>query len=291
MSLAAAALIRQLLHPHPRGRPTIRAILQDAFFAVGYFPPSLSSSCCSAPPVFPPPPQLHHHHQHSSSLAPQQPYHHLQLQQQHHSRHSSSSGHSNNSNNNNNVFQSTDNISKLTSSVHNLALPDPTSSSPSSSTVVVSPPTTSPMIHSPLPPTTGFYRGTSLADLTIAAASAANQATTPIPYSGKSANRSPSALPPPPPPLHQQHTVVSLLSGGPTKTRTTGMYEALVAALGSMPSRVDPLHSPTTKDCPVFITKWIDYSNKYGFGFQLSDRSVGVLFNDNTRISYSHDRR
>ena len=41
---------------------------------------------------------------------------------------------------------------------------------------------------------------------------------------------------------------------------------------------------------PLFISKWIDYSNKYGFGFQLSDRSVGVLFNDSTRISYSGDR-
>lgn len=42
---------------------------------------------------------------------------------------------------------------------------------------------------------------------------------------------------------------------------------------------------------PLFISKWIDYSNRYGFGFQLSDRSVGVLFNDSTRISYSGDRR
>lgn len=35
---------------------------------------------------------------------------------------------------------------------------------------------------------------------------------------------------------------------------------------------------------PLFITKWIDYSNKYGFGYQLSDRSVGVLFNDATKV-------
>ncbi|KAL2715803.1 serine/threonine-protein kinase PLK1-like [Vespula squamosa] len=42
---------------------------------------------------------------------------------------------------------------------------------------------------------------------------------------------------------------------------------------------------------PLFVTKWIDYSNKYGLGFQLSDKSVGVLFNDNTKISYTHDRR
>ncbi|CAN8028546.1 unnamed protein product, partial [Ixodes persulcatus] len=39
-----------------------------------------------------------------------------------------------------------------------------------------------------------------------------------------------------------------------------------------------------------FVTKWIDYSNKYGFGFQLSDHNVGVLFNDTTRFGLSADR-
>ena len=34
----------------------------------------------------------------------------------------------------------------------------------------------------------------------------------------------------------------------------------------------------------MFISKWVDYSNKFGFGFQLSDGSVGVLFNDSTKI-------
>lgn len=42
---------------------------------------------------------------------------------------------------------------------------------------------------------------------------------------------------------------------------------------------------------PLFVTKWIDYSNKYGLCFQLSDRSVGVLFNDSTKMSYTRDRR
>ncbi|EGT45148.1 hypothetical protein CAEBREN_30234 [Caenorhabditis brenneri] len=36
---------------------------------------------------------------------------------------------------------------------------------------------------------------------------------------------------------------------------------------------------------PIFwISKWVDYSDKYGIGYQLCDNSVGVLFNDNTRI-------
>jgi hypothetical protein len=37
----------------------------------------------------------------------------------------------------------------------------------------------------------------------------------------------------------------------------------------------------------VFITKWIDYSNKYGLGYQLRDGSVGVYFNDATSIILS----
>jgi hypothetical protein len=48
---------------------------------------------------------------------------------------------------------------------------------------------------------------------------------------------------------------------------------------------------PVATVAPLFVSKWIDYSNKYGFGFQLSDKSVGVLFNDSTRISFTPDRR
>ncbi|KAK1885685.1 Serine/threonine-protein kinase PLK1 [Dissostichus eleginoides] len=33
-----------------------------------------------------------------------------------------------------------------------------------------------------------------------------------------------------------------------------------------------------------WISKWVDYSDKYGLGYQLCDNSVGVLFNDYTRL-------
>jgi polo-like kinase 1 len=36
---------------------------------------------------------------------------------------------------------------------------------------------------------------------------------------------------------------------------------------------------------PIFwISKWVDYTDKYGLGYQLCDNSVGVLFNDITKI-------
>ncbi|XP_021922749.1 serine/threonine-protein kinase PLK1-like [Zootermopsis nevadensis] len=58
------------------------------------------------------------------------------------------------------------------------------------------------------------------------------------------------------------------------------------------PSGSDPSGNPprVSSVSPLFVSKWIDYSNKYGFGFQLSDKSVGVLFNDTTRMSFTPDR-
>ena len=34
----------------------------------------------------------------------------------------------------------------------------------------------------------------------------------------------------------------------------------------------------------VFVQKWVDYSAKFGIGFQLSDQSSGVHFNDSSKI-------
>uniref|UniRef100_A0A8C7ZFM7 Serine/threonine-protein kinase PLK n=1 Tax=Oryzias sinensis TaxID=183150 RepID=A0A8C7ZFM7_9TELE len=56
---------------------------------------------------------------------------------------------------------------------------------------------------------------------------------------------------------------------------------------------------PTTNDIPLtssscslqWVTKWVDYSNKYGFGYQLSDNTVGVLFNNGTHMSLLPDRK
>ncbi|KAM0728007.1 Serine/threonine-protein kinase polo [Formica fusca] len=41
----------------------------------------------------------------------------------------------------------------------------------------------------------------------------------------------------------------------------------------------DPAAQPV-----VWISKWVDYSDKYGFGYQLSDDGVGVMYNDGTRL-------
>ena len=38
----------------------------------------------------------------------------------------------------------------------------------------------------------------------------------------------------------------------------------------------------------MWVTKWVDYSTKYGLGYLLSDQSAGVFFNDSTKIVAEH---
>lgn len=44
---------------------------------------------------------------------------------------------------------------------------------------------------------------------------------------------------------------------------------------------INNLHQSTQT---IWVTKWVDYSAKYGVGYQLSDNSTGVFFNDSTKI-------
>ncbi|KAH7934745.1 hypothetical protein HPB52_000035 [Rhipicephalus sanguineus] len=47
--------------------------------------------------------------------------------------------------------------------------------------------------------------------------------------------------------------------------------------------RPDEAEDPAS--VPVFwVSKWVDYTDKYGLGYQLCDNSIGVVFNDNTRV-------
>jgi hypothetical protein len=41
----------------------------------------------------------------------------------------------------------------------------------------------------------------------------------------------------------------------------------------------------------ISVKKWIDYSSKYGIGYTLSNNTIGVYFNDSTKIiSHQSDR-
>jgi hypothetical protein len=37
-------------------------------------------------------------------------------------------------------------------------------------------------------------------------------------------------------------------------------------------------------DEDVFVSKWVNYSDKYGIGYKLTNESYGVYFNDNSKI-------
>ncbi|XP_071510824.1 serine/threonine-protein kinase PLK1-like [Diadema antillarum] len=70
------------------------------------------------------------------------------------------------------------------------------------------------------------------------------------------------------------------------------VYEMLNTCLNHMPKedyRNTPKYKPNPSEV-VWVIKWVDYSNKYGFGYQLSNKVVGVMFNDKSRISFTPDR-
>jgi len=47
--------------------------------------------------------------------------------------------------------------------------------------------------------------------------------------------------------------------------------------------------SPVTSGPSVWVTTWVDYTSKYGLGYMLSNGSVGVYFNDSTKIVLASD--
>jgi len=50
-----------------------------------------------------------------------------------------------------------------------------------------------------------------------------------------------------------------------------------------MPCNEDECEDP--KAVPLYwVSKWVDYSDKYGFGYALNDDSIGVVFNDLTKL-------
>lgn len=49
------------------------------------------------------------------------------------------------------------------------------------------------------------------------------------------------------------------------------------------PTAEDEAEHPASMPC-FWVSKWVDYTDKYGIGYQLCDNSIGVLFNDCTKL-------
>jgi hypothetical protein len=70
--------------------------------------------------------------------------------------------------------------------------------------------------------------------------------------------------------------------------------ETLCAAFDALAQRQlfrDPSDDVDLPEERVFIASWVDYCNKYGMGYALTDGSVGVHFNDSTTLVLAADKQ
>uniref|UniRef100_A0A8C5BMT9 Serine/threonine-protein kinase PLK n=1 Tax=Gadus morhua TaxID=8049 RepID=A0A8C5BMT9_GADMO len=94
---------------------------------------------------------------------------------------------------------------------------------------------------------------------------------------------------------HTMTTVTKLIYYSSLEDNTTGSVADTVASvfrgcIENMPKAAD-IPKDSGSSHLQWVTKWVDYSNKYGFGYQLSDNTVGVLFNNGTHMSILPDRK
>jgi hypothetical protein len=77
------------------------------------------------------------------------------------------------------------------------------------------------------------------------------------------------------------------ISGLPKVNGFDAAVETLCAAFDALAQHQlfrDPSNDVDLPEERVFIASWVDYCNKYGMGYALTDGSVGVHFNDNTTL-------
>ncbi|XP_045160377.2 serine/threonine-protein kinase PLK1-like isoform X1 [Mercenaria mercenaria] len=83
----------------------------------------------------------------------------------------------------------------------------------------------------------------------------------------------------------------ALRESSPKPRSAANLLDVLTTCLEHMPKDVIKNPEPMGDMTILWVSKWVDYSNKYGFGFQLSNDSIGVLFNDTSKIILSPDGR
>lgn len=94
-------------------------------------------------------------------------------------------------------------------------------------------------------------------------------------------------------------TTVRLPSAGTSSSRPNAFDVAAQVLTVAFDARAagrvfnDPRENPLAPlpEEKVFIVSWVDYCNKYGMGYALTDGSVGVHFNDSTTIVLSADKK
>ena len=61
------------------------------------------------------------------------------------------------------------------------------------------------------------------------------------------------------------------------------LRDAFQAAEMGNPYRIEPAETVSTEGTLKWVTRYVDYTSKYGLGFLLNDGSAGVYFNDSTK--------
>jgi len=95
---------------------------------------------------------------------------------------------------------------------------------------------------------------------------------------------------------HETGGVTAMTRKGSARDGGTGPADCYLADLNSQlkelitakpgdrsPHMEDEAEDPKSQPI-VWVSKWVDYSDKYGFGYSLNDDSIGVVFNDLTKL-------
>ena len=89
-------------------------------------------------------------------------------------------------------------------------------------------------------------------------------------------------------------TPITPTSGAPKVNGFDAAAETLCAAFDAFSQGLlfrDPSDDVDMPEERVFIASWVDYCNKYGMGYALTDGSVGVHFNDSTTLVLAADKQ
>jgi len=75
---------------------------------------------------------------------------------------------------------------------------------------------------------------------------------------------------------------------GPSDCYLSELHKQLAQLIATKPGSRNPSMEDEAEDPKaqpiVWVSKWVDYSDKYGFGYSLNDDSIGVVFNDLTKL-------
>jgi len=75
---------------------------------------------------------------------------------------------------------------------------------------------------------------------------------------------------------------------GPSDCYLSELHKQLAQLIATKPGSRNPPMEDEAEDPKaqpiVWVSKWVDYSDKYGFGYSLNDDSIGVVFNDLTKL-------